>query len=92
MSGATHTAGPRLYDRAAELAAVARLSAGVAAGRGGVLFVTGSPGEGRTALLSRAAHDFPGTAHRVAARVVARCSAASTSASAARPACRSTSP
>ncbi|MFJ7988706.1 LuxR C-terminal-related transcriptional regulator [Streptomyces sp. NPDC096351] len=67
MSGATHTAGPRLYDRAAELAAVARLSAGVAAGRGGVLFVTGSPGEGRTALLSRAAHDFPGTAHRVAA-------------------------
>ncbi|MGW2305058.1 LuxR C-terminal-related transcriptional regulator [Streptomyces sp. NPDC001809] len=67
MSGTTHTAGPRLYDRAAELAAVQRLSADVTAGRGGVLFVTGSPGEGRTALLSRAAHDFPGTAHRVAA-------------------------
>ncbi|MET7754253.1 helix-turn-helix transcriptional regulator [Streptomyces sp. NPDC005389] len=68
MSGATHPAGgPRLYDRAAELAAVARLSARAAAGRGGVLFVTGSPGEGRTALLHQAAHDFPGTAYRVAA-------------------------
>ncbi|MFB7234110.1 LuxR C-terminal-related transcriptional regulator [Streptomyces sp. NPDC056269] len=68
MSGATHPAGgPRLYDRAAELAAVARLSARVASGRGGVLFVTGNPGEGRTALLRRAAHDFPGTAHRVGA-------------------------
>ncbi|MFJ2932902.1 LuxR C-terminal-related transcriptional regulator [Streptomyces sp. NPDC087219] len=68
MSGATHPAGgPRLYDRAAELAAVARLSARAAAGRGGVLFVTGNPGEGRTALLARAAYDFPGTAHRVAA-------------------------
>ncbi|MFE6780671.1 LuxR C-terminal-related transcriptional regulator [Streptomyces sp. NPDC057680] len=68
MSGATHPAGgPRLYDRTAELAAVARLSARVASGRGGVLFVTGNPGEGRTALLRRAAHDFPGTAHRVGA-------------------------
>ncbi|MFB8407714.1 ATP-binding protein, partial [Streptomyces sp. NPDC055912] len=68
MSGATHPAGgPRLYDRAAELAAVARLSARVASGRGGILFVTGNPGEGRTALLRRAAHDFPGTAHRVGA-------------------------
>ncbi|CUM35937.1 regulatory protein, LuxR [Streptomyces venezuelae] len=67
MSGATHTAGPRLYDRTAELAAVARLSARTAAGRGGVLFVTGNPGEGRTSLLSRAASDFPGTAYRVAA-------------------------
>ncbi|WP_063886574.1 helix-turn-helix transcriptional regulator [Streptomyces aureus] len=68
MSGATHPAdGPRLYDRTAELAAVARLSARAAAGRGGVLFVTGNPGEGRTALLRRAAYDFPGTAYRVAA-------------------------
>ncbi|WP_190413103.1 LuxR family transcriptional regulator [Streptomyces venezuelae] len=68
MSGATHPAdGPRLYDRAAELSAVARLSARAAAGRGGVLFVTGNPGEGRTALLRRAAHDFPGAAYRVAA-------------------------
>ncbi|WP_187283663.1 AAA family ATPase, partial [Streptomyces sp. adm13(2018)] len=67
MSATTHTTGSRLYDRAAELAALDRLSAGVTAGRGGVLFVTGSPGEGRTALLSRAAQDFPGTAHRVAA-------------------------
>ncbi|WP_329275163.1 helix-turn-helix transcriptional regulator [Streptomyces sp. NBC_00691] len=68
MSGTTHTAdGPRLYDRTAELAAVARLSARAAARRGGVLFVTGNPGEGRTALLSRAAYDFPGTAHRIAA-------------------------
>ncbi|GEB55708.1 helix-turn-helix transcriptional regulator [Streptomyces gardneri] len=68
MSGATHTAAdPRLYDRTAELAAVGRLSARTAAGRGGVLFVTGNPGEGRTSLLSRAASDFPGTAYRVAA-------------------------
>ncbi|MDX2561092.1 LuxR family transcriptional regulator [Streptomyces sp. TX20-6-3] len=68
MSGATHpVGGPRLYDRAAELAAVARLSARAAAGRGGVLFVTGNPGEGRTALLDRAAYDFPGTAYRVTA-------------------------
>lgn len=68
MSGTTHTAaGPRLYDRTAELAAVARLSARIAAGRGGVLFVTGNPGEGRTSLLARAAYDFPGTAYRVAA-------------------------
>ncbi|MEU3690466.1 helix-turn-helix transcriptional regulator [Streptomyces narbonensis] len=68
MSGATHpAAGPRLYDRTAELAALARLSARTAAGRGGVLFVTGNPGEGRTSLLSRAAYDFPGTAYRVAA-------------------------
>lgn len=68
VSGATHPAGgPRLYDRAAELAAVARLSARTASGRGGVLFVTGNPGEGRTALLRRAAYDFPGTAHRVGA-------------------------
>lgn len=68
VSGATHPAdGPRLYDRAAELSAVARLSARAAAGRGGVLFVTGNPGEGRTALLRRAAHDFPGAAYRVAA-------------------------
>ncbi|MER5310817.1 LuxR family transcriptional regulator [Streptomyces sp. NPDC002773] len=69
MSGATQAAapGPRLYDRTAELAAVARLSARAATGAGGVLFVTGDPGEGRTALLARAAHDFPGTAHRVAA-------------------------
>ncbi|MFI1977775.1 helix-turn-helix transcriptional regulator [Streptomyces wedmorensis] len=69
MSGATQAAAPgaRLYDRAAELAAVARLSARAAAGSGGVLFVTGSPGEGRTSLLARAAHDFPGTAYRVAA-------------------------
>ncbi|MFD3535684.1 LuxR C-terminal-related transcriptional regulator [Streptomyces sp. NPDC058664] len=69
MSGATHTAapGPRLYDRTTELAAVARLSAGAGIGTGGVLFVTGDPGEGRTALLARAAHDFPGIAHRVAA-------------------------
>ncbi|MEU7070059.1 LuxR family transcriptional regulator [Streptomyces narbonensis] len=68
MSGTTHTAaGPRLYDRTAELAAVDRLSARTAAGRGGILIVTGNPGEGRTALLARAAHDFPGTAYRVAA-------------------------
>ncbi|MFE5941384.1 ATP-binding protein [Streptomyces sp. NPDC056480] len=68
MSGATHPAGgPRLYDRTAELAAVARLSARAAAGRGGVLFVTGNPGEGRTALLARAAYDFPGRAYRVSA-------------------------
>ncbi|WP_338490982.1 helix-turn-helix transcriptional regulator [Streptomyces sp. SJL17-4] len=62
MSGTTHAATPRrhprLYDRAAELAAVARLSARVHAGVGGVLFVTGDPGEGRTALLARAVDDF----------------------------------
>ncbi|MFI0986219.1 helix-turn-helix transcriptional regulator [Streptomyces exfoliatus] len=69
MSGSTQAAatGPRLYDRPAELAAVTRLSARAGAGAGGVLFVTGDPGEGRTALLARAAHDFPGTAHRIAA-------------------------
>ncbi|MGW6413778.1 LuxR C-terminal-related transcriptional regulator [Streptomyces sp. NPDC055055] len=69
MSGATHSAspGPPLYDRGAELAAVARLSARAAAGTGGVLFVTGGPGEGRTALLARAAYDFPGAPYRVAA-------------------------
>ncbi|MFJ8663394.1 LuxR C-terminal-related transcriptional regulator [Streptomyces sp. NPDC093795] len=69
MSGVTQAAAPgqRLYDRTAELAAVARLSARAATGAGGVLFVTGDPGEGRTALLARAADDFPGTAHRVAA-------------------------
>ncbi|WP_078968328.1 MULTISPECIES: helix-turn-helix transcriptional regulator [unclassified Streptomyces] len=69
MSGATHVTapGPRLYDRAAELAAVARLSAPTGTGDGGILFVTGGPGEGRSALLARAAGDFPGTAHRVAA-------------------------
>ncbi|MFJ4868824.1 LuxR C-terminal-related transcriptional regulator [Streptomyces sp. NPDC088757] len=68
MSGATHgtAPGPRLYDRAAALAAVARLT-DPAAGDGGVLFVAGGPGEGRSALLARAADDFPGTAHRVAA-------------------------
>ncbi|MEU2243000.1 LuxR C-terminal-related transcriptional regulator [Streptomyces sp. NPDC018338] len=69
MSGSTQAAapGPRLYDRTAELAAVERLSARPATGAGRVLFVTGAPGEGRTALLARAAHVFPGTAHRVAA-------------------------
>ncbi|MEU7517693.1 hypothetical protein AB0B13_37700, partial [Streptomyces sp. NPDC042898] len=69
MSGSTQAAapGPRLYDRTAELAAVERLSARPATGAGRVLFVTGAPGEGRTALLARAAHAFPGTAHRVAA-------------------------
>ncbi|MER5966653.1 helix-turn-helix transcriptional regulator [Streptomyces sp. NPDC002057] len=60
MSGATRAATPsrRLYDRAAELSAVARLSARVDAGAGGVLFVTGDTGEGRTSLLARAADDF----------------------------------
>ncbi|WP_163013932.1 ATP-binding protein, partial [Streptomyces sp. S1] len=69
MSGATHgtAPGPRLYDRAAELAAVARLSDPTGTGGGGILFVTGGPGEGRSALLARAAGDFPGAAHRVAA-------------------------
>ncbi|MFE9740711.1 LuxR C-terminal-related transcriptional regulator [Streptomyces sp. NPDC006477] len=69
MSGATQAAapGPRLYDRTAELAAVARLSTRAGSGTTGVLFVTGDPGEGRTALLARAAHDFPGTAHSIAA-------------------------
>ncbi|MET9949931.1 LuxR C-terminal-related transcriptional regulator [Streptomyces sp. NPDC006339] len=69
MNGATPAAapGPRLYDLAPQLAAVARLSARTAEGGGGVLFVTGDPGTGRTALLARAAYDFPGTAHRVAA-------------------------
>ncbi len=67
VSGATHgtAPGPRLYDRTAELAAVARLT-DPATGHGGVLFVTGGPGEGRSALLARAADDFPGTAHRIA--------------------------
>ncbi|WP_432113804.1 LuxR C-terminal-related transcriptional regulator [Streptomyces sp. S1] len=69
MSGTTHgtAPGPRLYDRAAELAAVARLSDPTGTGGGGILFVTGGPGEGRSALLARAAGDFPGAAHRVAA-------------------------
>ncbi|MFF5387853.1 LuxR C-terminal-related transcriptional regulator [Streptomyces sp. NPDC013012] len=69
MSGATHVTAPgvRLRDRAAELAAVARLSAPAGAGTGGILFVTGGPGEGRSALLARAADDFPGAAHRIAA-------------------------
>ncbi|MFE4621167.1 LuxR C-terminal-related transcriptional regulator [Streptomyces sp. NPDC056747] len=69
MSGSTQAASPapRLYDRTAELAAVGRLSPRPATGTGRVLFVTGAPGEGRTALLARAAHAFPGTAHRVAA-------------------------
>ncbi|MFE0778805.1 hypothetical protein, partial [Streptomyces sp. NPDC058861] len=62
MSGATHVTAPgvRLRDRAAELAAVARLSAPAGAGTGGILFVTGGPGEGRSALLARAADDFSG--------------------------------
>lgn len=69
VSGARQAAapGPRLYDRTTELAAVARLSARADAGAGGVLFVTADPGEGRTALLARAAADFPGTAYRIAA-------------------------
>ncbi|MEW1906786.1 AAA family ATPase, partial [Streptomyces sp. NPDC086147] len=69
MSGATHltASGARLHDRAAELAAVARLSAPADTGAGGILFVTGGPGEGRSALLARAADDFPGAAHRIAA-------------------------
>ncbi|MFH9727581.1 LuxR C-terminal-related transcriptional regulator [Streptomyces sp. NPDC017254] len=63
MSGAMHTVAPRrrLYDRTAELAAVDRLSARIEAGLGGVLFFTGDPGEGRTAVLSRAADDFART-------------------------------
>ncbi|WP_432085909.1 LuxR C-terminal-related transcriptional regulator [Streptomyces sp. bgisy095] len=69
MSGATHLTAPgaRLHDRAAELAAVARLSAPAGTGAGGILFVTGGPGEGRSALLARAADGFPGAAHRIAA-------------------------
>ncbi|MET9723726.1 helix-turn-helix transcriptional regulator [Streptomyces zaomyceticus] len=60
MSGAMRAvaARRRLYDRTAELAAVARLSDRSEAGLGGVLFLTGDPGEGRTAVLSRAADDF----------------------------------
>ncbi|MGW0121469.1 LuxR C-terminal-related transcriptional regulator [Streptomyces sp. NPDC003327] len=78
MSGATTWGGasdagcrhlPVLYDRDAELAVVARLSA---AGGGvpaavRVVCVTGDPGEGRTSLLAHAARDFTGAAHLVAA-------------------------
>ncbi|MEX0172246.1 helix-turn-helix transcriptional regulator [Streptomyces sp. LMG1-1-1.1] len=69
MSGSTHAAapGPRLHDRTAELAAVARLSARAATGSPGVLFVTGNPGEGRTTVLAHACHAFPGTGYLVAA-------------------------
>ncbi|MDV5143483.1 LuxR C-terminal-related transcriptional regulator [Streptomyces sp. SBC-4] len=68
MSGPSQAAPAlRLYDRTTELAAVARLVARVDAGTGGVLFLTGDPGEGRTVLLARAAADFPGTAYRIAA-------------------------
>ncbi|MER7623353.1 LuxR C-terminal-related transcriptional regulator [Streptomyces sp. NPDC126503] len=75
MRGATHTAaaagpGPdvRWYGRTAELAVVEELSARVAAGAGGgVVCVTGGPGEGRSTLLARAVRDFPGTAALVAA-------------------------
>ncbi|MFB9556532.1 helix-turn-helix transcriptional regulator [Streptomyces roseoviridis] len=70
MNGATPAAAPGrppLYDRAPQLAAVARLSARTVEGTGGVLFVTGDPGTGRSALLARAAGDFPGAAYQVAA-------------------------
>ncbi|MET9375300.1 LuxR C-terminal-related transcriptional regulator [Streptomyces sp. NPDC002992] len=68
MSGGTGAAAsPRLHDRRTELAAVAALSARVYAGSGGVLLITGSPGMGRTALLTQAVRDFDGVAHLVPA-------------------------
>ncbi|MEU6879600.1 LuxR C-terminal-related transcriptional regulator [Streptomyces sp. NPDC046712] len=68
MSGGTGAAASsRLHDRTTELAAVAALSARVYAGSGGVLLVTGSPGMGRTALLTQAVRDFDGAAHLVPA-------------------------
>ncbi|WP_189600730.1 helix-turn-helix transcriptional regulator [Streptomyces lateritius] len=70
MSGGTSAAAPvRLHDRTTELAAVDTLSARVAAGSGGVLLISGSPGAGRTALLRHAVREFAGRAHLVAAPV-----------------------
>ncbi|MFF8609738.1 LuxR C-terminal-related transcriptional regulator [Streptomyces sp. NPDC015346] len=68
MSGGTSAAAAvRLHDRTAGLAAVDALSARVAAGSGGVLLISGSPGVGRTALLRYAVREFTGRAHLVAA-------------------------
>ncbi|MBT2445094.1 hypothetical protein J7E93_34395, partial [Streptomyces sp. ISL-36] len=64
--GTSAAAAVRLHDRTAELAAVAALSARVAAGSGGVLLITASPGLGRTALLEHAVREFTGGAHLVA--------------------------
>ncbi|MFE6222832.1 LuxR C-terminal-related transcriptional regulator [Streptomyces sp. NPDC057854] len=65
----TAATGPVLYGREAELAAVHRLSAPKESRLGAepVVVVTGGPGEGRSALLARAARDFPGVAYVIGA-------------------------
>ncbi|MFB7366973.1 helix-turn-helix transcriptional regulator [Streptomyces hydrogenans] len=68
-SGAVTAGPPVLYGREAELAAVSQLlwpTARVPAD-GRVVCVAGGPGEGRSALLARAARDYPGEAHVVGA-------------------------
>ncbi|MFB7825694.1 LuxR C-terminal-related transcriptional regulator [Streptomyces hydrogenans] len=68
-AGAVAAGPPVLYGREAELAAVSQLlwpAPEVPAG-GRVVCVAGGPGEGRSALLTRAARDFPGEAHVVGA-------------------------
>ncbi|MGW6534676.1 LuxR C-terminal-related transcriptional regulator [Streptomyces sp. NPDC055011] len=65
----TADTGPALYGREAELAAVSQLLSPLPdpAGAERVVRVAGGPGEGRSALLERAARDFQGEAHVVGA-------------------------
>ncbi|MEW5632933.1 hypothetical protein AB1388_41280, partial [Streptomyces hydrogenans] len=68
-AGAVAAGPPVLYGREAELAAVSQLlwPASEVPADGRVVCVAGGPGEGRSALLTRAARDFPGEAHVVGA-------------------------
>ncbi|WP_063833402.1 helix-turn-helix transcriptional regulator [Streptomyces sp. NRRL F-5727] len=65
----TADTGPVLYGREAELAAVSQLLCPTERPLGGepLVRVAGGPGEGRSALLARAARDFPGAAYVVGA-------------------------
>ncbi|GAA3048211.1 helix-turn-helix transcriptional regulator [Streptomyces roseofulvus] len=60
----TADTGPVLYGREAELAAVSQLLSPAVRPLGAepLVRVAGGPGEGRSALLARAARDFPGAA------------------------------